>query len=431
MNKRMWKKCLAACGAFTLPLCSCAPAAESSVPESAGSAGDGVSSQTPATGATTAPAVPGERREYPLKLEPEEQVNYAFDEAQMVQPFWYGNVMYNESLCLIEREDGSKTGDLLLTPKRIVSVRDNSLKREYVEGVDWEWDEGTKTIRWLEGSSIPYFTADDIAGKDSLGNLLSSSEQDKYGRMLFGEEVHCTGPWLYEKQIAVTYVYDETEWDGPNTEFKGANLPKTLEKLQNGEDLHVTVFGDSIFEGADSSSKYNRLPQVPMFPQLLEYGLEAEYGGEVTIYNPSVGGKDSEWGKQQAPEVAKTETDLAIIGFGMNDSVRLGVQTAENVQAIMDAIRAENPDCEFIVCSCIVPNRKSGYMFNQGQLPAAYGALETEGVAAVDIYSTHEKILQTKDYIACTGNNVNHPNDWLARLYAMHLLSALIDDQAK
>ena len=41
----------------------------------------------------------------------------------MVQPFWYGNVMYNESLCLIEREDGSKTGDLLLTPKRIVSVR--------------------------------------------------------------------------------------------------------------------------------------------------------------------------------------------------------------------------------------------------------------------------------------------------------------------
>ena len=164
-----------------------------------------------------------------------------------------------------------------------------------------------------------------------------------------------------------------------------------------------------------------------MFPQLLEYGLEAEYGGEVTIYNPSVGGKDSAWGVQQAPEVAKTKTDLAIIGFGMNDSVRLGVQTAENVEAI----RAENPDCEFIVCSCIVPNRKSGYMFNQGQLPAAYGALETEGVAAVDIYSTHEKILQTKDYIACTGNNVNHPNDWLARMYAMHLLSALIDYQAK
>ena len=37
----------------------------------------------------------------------------------------------------------------------------------------------------------------------------------------------------------------------------------------------ATVF----FEGCDSSAKYNRLPQVPMFPQLLEYGLEAEYGG--------------------------------------------------------------------------------------------------------------------------------------------------------
>ena len=334
MNKRLWKKCLAACGAFTLLLCGCAPAAESSTPASDGPSADGASSQTPVTGATTAPAVPGERRDYPFKLEPAEQVEYAFDKAQMVQPFWYGNVMYNESLCLIEREDGSKTGDLLLTPKRIVSVRNNALKREYVEGVDWEWDEGTKTIRWLEGSSIPYFTADDIAGKDGLGNLLSNSEQDKYGRMLFGEEVYCIGSWLYEKQIAVTYVFEETEWDGPNTGFKGANLPKTMQRLQNGEDLHVTVFGDSIFEGCDSSAKYNRLPQVPMFPQLLEYGLEAEYGGEVTIYNPSVGGKDSAWGVQQAPEVAKTKTDLAIIGFGMNDSVRLGVQTAENVQAI-------------------------------------------------------------------------------------------------
>lgn len=251
--------------------------------------------------------MPGERRGYPFKLEPAEQVEYAFDKAQMVQPFWYGNVMYNESLCLIEREDGSKTGDLLLTPKRIVSVRNNALKREYVEGVDWEWDEGTKTIRWLEGSSIPYFTADDIAGKDGLGNLLSNSEQDKYGRMLFGEEVYCIGSWLYEKQIAVTYVFEETEWDGPNTGFKGANLPKTMQRLQNGEDLHVTVFGDSIFEGCDSSAKYNRLPQVPMFPQLLEYGLEAEYGGEVTIYNPSVGGKDSAWGVQQAPEVGQNQ----------------------------------------------------------------------------------------------------------------------------
>ena len=196
MNKRLWKKCLAACGAFTLLLCGCAPAAESSTPASDGPSADGASSQTPVTGATTAPAVPGERRDYPFKLEPAEQVEYAFDKAQMVQPFWYGNVMYNESLCLIEREDGSKTGDLLLTPKRIVSVRNNALKREYVEGADWEWDEGTKTIRWLEGSSIPYFTADDIAGKDGLGNLLSNSEQDKYGRMLFGEEVYCIGSWL-------------------------------------------------------------------------------------------------------------------------------------------------------------------------------------------------------------------------------------------
>ena len=75
MNKRLWKKCLAACGAFTLLLCGCAPAAaESSTPASDGPSADGASSQTPVTGATTAPAVPGERRTIPFKLEPAEQV---------------------------------------------------------------------------------------------------------------------------------------------------------------------------------------------------------------------------------------------------------------------------------------------------------------------------------------------------------------------
>ena len=129
---------------------------------------------------------------------------------------------------------------------------------------------------------------------------------------------------------------------------------------------------------------------------------------------------------QQAPEVAKTKTDLAIIGFGMNDSVRLGVQTAENVQAIVEAIRAENPDCEFIMCSCIVPNRKSGYMFQPGAAARCVWSAGDRGVAAVDIYSTHEKIFADQGLYRLHGNNVNHPNDWLARMYAMHLLSALL-----
>ena len=49
-----------------------------------------------------------------------------------------------------------------------------------------------------------------------------------------------------------------------------------------------------------------------------------------------------------------------------------------------------------------------------------------EGVAVADINSMHNWILERKDYCDMTGNNVNHPSDFLVRLYAQIILSQLI-----
>ena len=38
---------------------------------------------------------------------------------------------------------------------------------------------------------------------------------------------------------------------------------------------------------------------------------------------------------------------------------------------------------------------------------------------------THLYLLERKPYIDMTGNNTNHPNDFLARLYVQTLLAAL------
>lgn len=55
---------------------------------------------------------------------------------------------------------------------KIIEVRDVTLKKTYTEGKDYTWNEGTNTLSWLEGSEIPYFTENDLAGKDQNGNKI-------------------------------------------------------------------------------------------------------------------------------------------------------------------------------------------------------------------------------------------------------------------
>lgn len=393
---------------------------------------------TPGATNTPTPTSTPKANPYPFKVEDINSVEYAFGLTQMVQPFWYGNVAYNESICLIQRADGSITGDLLFTPTRIISIYDNALKKQYVEGKDYTWEPGTKTIKWKKGSSIPYFTQNDIEGKDENGTPIPAYPNwDSLQRSRFGNALYCVAAFLYEKQIAVTYTYDEKEWKGPVPTYKGNLLPKTMEKLKkykdSGDDFMLYFFGDSIFTGCDSSAMYNRDPRTPIFPKLVQNTLKEEYGVNIKLRNPSVGGMTSQWGKENADkEVASKNPDLVIIGFGMNSDASLtGKANADNIKAIIDTVKAKNPDCEFIVMTCMVPNKTAGFLTTQNQFPAAYKALEKEGVAVIDLYSIHDEILKTKDFIATSGNNINHPNDWLARIYAMSILSTLIDYTAK
>ena len=54
---------------------------------------------------------------------------------------------------------------------------------------------------------------------------------------------------------------------------------------------------------------------------------------------------------------------------------------------------------------------------------------ETEylDVAYVSMYEGVLEMLQTKNYYEVAANNVNHPNDFVHRFYAMNILSAIFD----
>lgn len=348
---------------------------------------------------------------------------------QLTAPFWRMNVMYNESTTMIVREDGTITAKLLFKPTKIRSVLSNDLKTEYVEGKDYTWDGESNTLVWLEGSAIKYFTQNDIEGRDENGNQLPdfNGSFDELGRSRFGNALYCVSAFLYEKQIAVTYEYEYGAWDGPVTEYQGDRLPKTMEKLANGEELRVVFWGDSIFTGCDSSKMYNREPQQESFPDFTKEILEAKYESHIKRYNPSVGGKDSIWGVSEVQQVIDKEPDLVFIGFGMNDGDKSGRSVARNIENMMKKIREQYPDCEFVVVACMVPNAEAGFLTTHSSFPEAFAKLAGEGVAFVDMFSFHAKILETKDFISTSGNNINHPNDWLIRVYTMNLMSALLE----
>lgn len=357
---------------------------------------------------------------------------------KMVLPFWRQNVMYGESAVMIRRENGEITAKTLFAPVKIIEVRNYALDQVYQEGKDYTWDGKSAELKWLPGSDIPYFTQNDIEGRDESGNYIvawgdkehgwtEESPWDSLGRSRFNNALFTAGPFLYEKQIAVTYEYECGDAAGYGTPFQGSRLPNFMAKLNRKEAVKIVFYGDSIFFGYDSSQVHERPPFQPSFPYWVEKELSRKYGSKLEVLNPSVGGKDTIWGKENAQElVAAQQPDFVFVGFGMNDGGKTGRDAAENIRSVLETVRTENPACEFLVAVPMAANAQSGFLSTQTQFSEAYAKLAGNGVAIADMFQEHEKILKRKDYIATSGNNVNHPNDWLIRVYAMNFLSALI-----
>ena len=149
---------------------------------------------------------------------------------------------------------------------------------------------------------------------------------------------------------------------------------------------------------------------------------------EITAVNTAVGGTRSSWGAETAyNNVARYEPDLVVIAFGMNDGTRS--VSAEsyilNIKSIMDTARTANPDVEFILVSPILANPDTYFNGTQSKYLPALLELETEGTCVADLTSIHTYLLQKKTYSDMTGNNVNHPNDFLIRFYAQVLEATL------
>lgn len=331
-------------------------------------------------------------------------------------PYAGASLIIDESIMPV-RESGETELSIRLMDSiaRIVSVTSATKDKTYTEGIDYFLRDGELVLP--SGSSIP------VMSREEYNPTEGSFDCTLGGKLLFGE-----GNELHKRQTAVTY-------EPADDIFKGKYFPTISEKLEGSRKklkearLRLAFFGDSITYGCNASGLGSGVPPyMPIYPMLVTEALRAK-GYKVDYYNPSIGGKASPWGRERAAYYfAGKKPDLTVIAFGMNDgTMRLAPNDfISNIRSIIETIRAEAPDAEFILAAPTLANPISSYSGLQADYEKPLDELaKREGCAFLDMTELHRTLMTRKEYFHMTGNNINHPSDFLARLYAQGVLALI------
>ena len=344
-----------------------------------------------------------------------------YDLKTYMRPLWRGNVMVNESVLFIGAEDCVQ---LLYTPKEILSVRSCGLDVEYKEGQDYIIEGGK--LRRTANSRMAYLP-------EELYYPAEKTEEIGAMKGRFPEK-----PWLYfgekdtffKNQIFITYTHEDT-WQDAIPAGQAEKFPKTLAKLARGEDTTVVFFGDSITTGCNTSHWMDRAPHMESWPQMTVSALLAEYpDAKINYVNTAVGGKKTAWAIETVDErVVAYDPDLVILAFGMNDTRMPAENHAAQLCELVTLVKEKCPRAEVLVISTTLPNEEAdGFWSEQHRFEEVYESTllkQFPGLPLVRMGSMHKALLKKKRFCHMTGNNINHPNDFLARAYAQSLFKAI------
>ena len=372
-----------------------------------------------------------------------------YDLETYMTPLWDGRVVHNETVMFLGMDDKAT---LLYDADEILSVRSYDLKTEYVKGIDYDYVDGKLFL--LEGTSIPYIDKSEYYTTNAKYSALmtkGNTEADATGTYTYWGEGDTMTKW----QVAVTYKHSQF-WDGYSVKSFADRHQDLIQKLQNGEDVTFVFYGDSITYGANASSMVGVEPNMPTWPVMFTQYIAKQYGytvryvkdefataplptedtvygtnGIITYYNPSVGGWTVEQGYQNVENYVNTAIDkygcdLFAVAFGMNNAGLSAGKFVQYTEGIIKRVQTHTPNTGIVMVSTMVPNPEAtnGWYGNQEQF-------EAEMIASADAYndngtscsvacmtSMSKSVLEHKRFRDYTGNNINHPNDFMARIYA-------------
>lgn len=377
-------------------------------------------------------------------------LNYkAEDLAWEIQNVFSGNYVKNETVMFIDKGD---TKELLYRIDSVISVKSYNGKKTYVEGQDYEVVDGK--LRITEDSKIPCITSKKYyAGDGTLTVEVDGERKSVY----WGE-----GTVMTDYQVNVEYTHSDT-WNGYKQKCFAGIYDKLYGKLEAGEDVTIVFYGDSCTYGAASSFTYGYSPKQYSYALLVTNALADIYGytvhyeksklsgtgpmpkkdyvagdrGTITYINNSVGGWTTKDGVSNFEEYAKPfienfGCDLFIVDLGGNDGDISPKKTADNDEAIIAKVRGIAPDSGIVIMSTLLNRPGSNWAGNDALqepfLVELSEKLRDEGVpcAVCGITSMTASVLEHIKFEDFSGNNINHPNDFWARLYANTLFETLV-----
>lgn len=350
-----------------------------------------------------------------------------YDRKDYLTPIWEEEQIFRETFTMIE-ENGQCSAPFLYEPDKIIKVESYDGRIEYAEGKDWFIKDGH--IFLTPESRIPRTGWNGIY----FSNLAEAEEEKKQLPPDFGLPPIATAdgryiklfaighPWIiYQWQIAVTYTTKE-KWQGYTPE-PGLNLlPRFNQKLRSEKSVKVVLYGDSISYGFDCTGIYELEPKQPTWADLIRDSLSKRFNIAVELINASRSGENSDWALAHIDElVIKEKPDLVILGFGMNDRCP-GGEYRIKTEKLKNKIQRELPDTEIILIATSIPNtllntEPLNFYAYQDEYAKALEPLCGQGCVIANIQDVQRVIMKRKRYIDITGNNINHPNDFFARIH--------------
>lgn len=353
------------------------------------------------------------------------------DSSPLLAPVWEGGTIWRETFAMIE-ENGQCSAPFLYSPEKIIRIESYDGKNVYELGRDCFVKDGrlflTRDSRIPQTGWETFYTSQETPSCDGKPGPDFGPVRTTDGKFLNLSAVG-NPEYITRWQLAVTYT-TQGQWQGFRPVSGIERLPRLYGRLKRKEPVKIVLYGDSISCGCDCSGLYGLEPGQPQWSELLIDSLRDYYGGSVEFINTSVGGTDSEWALENAGERAIShQPDLVLLGFGMNDRCP-GGEYREKTERLLRKIAGECPDTEYVLIATTLPNPLAHtapmyFSAHQEEYAQSLYPLAGAGVVVADVQRVQKELMKRKRYIDITGNLLNHPNDYLARIQGQVLDTVL------
>ncbi len=354
-----------------------------------------------------------------------------FRSSTYIRPIFSGDEVTAESVFPLADVDPKKpaTAKLLFTPTEIFDAYTFSSGKKVELVKDKDFKINGDVIEFLPNSSVKIIPYKDLYAdtKEDAKRFKETFFFNNIKKFAFFDD----NSWFHNHMVFISYKHAlSDEKVGEN--FDEKVLPNTLRLLKEKKrPVRVVLFGDSISYGLNSSGKSLTAPYSPTWGDFVAQELSKYYKTPVIFFNRALGGMTSDWGANEVANLATPDKpDLLIIAFGMNDGCSKE-KFKDNLQTIISDVRKVNPSAEVILVNSMMANSEWRTCPNHEEYAKVQADMETKGIALADVRAMHKRLLKQKRFIDMTGNNINHPNDFLSRVYAQTVLQKLIPSMSK